>query len=390
MPRIPFLTFALTLASVLTLSACSEETCGVAGTTQACLCPTGAMGAQSCQADRTFSPCGCESSMVDAGTTRDATMGGGSDAGVRDAGMGGGSDAGADAGSNLSFEILGFALTGGGPNEAGDAELGFIGRRLGVSLEGRIQNAADCEGCRVQVLLGVGEYRTCLFDDVPLAGVFNSGVDFPVDTDTVFTMGTGRYEVMWKVTQAVDCSAGLAQYDDATIEGVLGTVDVRHEFGPHQAVVMDYEIPAGADPSCFDVACPEGTFALGGGGFFGSNHVETFAGIAEPELGVFRRCVAPKRPDVNAVSARLWVRCSAVAAGEVNLRTRTVDAVDGVPLLARVRCPSGQQVIGGGWGWPSGWEVQSREPVLVDPNGLDGWDLRGVGGPDPVRWTVRR
>ena len=74
MPKLPFI--ALGLTSLLALSACSEETCGVAGTTQACLCPTGAMGAQSCQADGTFSACGCDGPTVDAGP-----VDGGEDAG---------------------------------------------------------------------------------------------------------------------------------------------------------------------------------------------------------------------------------------------------------------------------------------------------------------------
>ena len=71
MPKLPFI--ALGLASLLTLSACSEETCGVAGTTQACLCTTGAMGAQSCQADGTFSACVCAGPSVDAGAPDSGT-----------------------------------------------------------------------------------------------------------------------------------------------------------------------------------------------------------------------------------------------------------------------------------------------------------------------------
>jgi hypothetical protein len=84
MPRIPCVAFALCLVSVLTLSACSEETCGVAGTTQACLCTTGAMGAQSCQADGTFSACVCAGPSVDAGAPDSGTTS--LDAGTLDAG----------------------------------------------------------------------------------------------------------------------------------------------------------------------------------------------------------------------------------------------------------------------------------------------------------------
>lgn len=49
----------ITMAATLTLSGCSDDSCGVPGSTQACVCTTGGSGSQNCQVDGTWSECAC-------------------------------------------------------------------------------------------------------------------------------------------------------------------------------------------------------------------------------------------------------------------------------------------------------------------------------------------
>ncbi|MFK8003195.1 MAG: ricin-type beta-trefoil lectin domain protein [Polyangiales bacterium] len=108
-------------ALALTLAACGDDptTCPVPGEQQACVCPAGAIGTQSCQPDGDFSVCVCNT-MPDAGAI---------DAGAMDAGA---MDAGTDAGPQMTACDPNPCMNGGSCSEAGGSyscmcPAGFLG-----------------------------------------------------------------------------------------------------------------------------------------------------------------------------------------------------------------------------------------------------------------------
>ncbi len=272
-------------------------------------------------------------------------------------------------------------VTGDGPNAAGDAELAFIGRPVSVVFDYAIRQGPECESCRAQIVIGVGDVGVlCAFDDSPGLAGRTGRADVQVEVPSE----PGRYDVAWKRTDEGDCAAALEAFAGSDGPGgALATLEVRHPLGPLGGGGEPQHLPAGRQPECLELACPEGMFAVGGGGFFGGNHDEIDNGVgSSPDR--WRRCLVGERDDVGEGEGQLRVACAAVPGGTVTTRPRTQPVGRDQQATIRAGCAGDEVLIGGGGEWPVDWQPFANRPVVDPGTGKLVWEISGVGAPGEV------
>lgn len=272
-------------------------------------------------------------------------------------------------------------VTGDGPNDVGDAELAYIGRRVSIAFDYAIRQGPECESCRAQIVVGYDDQAlTCVFDDSPglvgRTGRASPQLDAPAEP--------GRYDVVWKRLDEVDCEAAMAAFgasDGPT--GTLGTLEARHALGPLGGAGEPQRLPAGRTPECLELACPEGMFAVGGGGFFGGDYDEIYNGVGS-SADRWRRCLVGERDETAAGEGQLRVACAAVPGGTVTTRTRTLRAGADRALAVRANCEPDEVLIGGGGEWPVDWQPFATRPAVDPDTGRRAWEIAGTGAPGDV------
>lgn len=95
----------------------------------------------------------------------------------------------------------------------------FVEKRVPVTA-GWTVYTEDCDDCRAQVLFGIGEGTTCVYDDVPGAAPGTEGSA----AGEIWAPDVGEFDVQMAVVSAADCDAAqaLAEAGAVTFERVGG------------------------------------------------------------------------------------------------------------------------------------------------------------------------